>query len=621
MGDYCRPFFLNWFSAHFKSNYTLLYMKNISTLFIYLFLTSTVFGQNPPKREFRGAFIATILNIDWPSSKTLTQDAQRLEFTALLDRHKQAGLNAVFVQIRGYCDALYPSLFEPWSDVLTGQQGTTPQYDPLDFMISECRKRGMEFHAWFNPYRAVGNINTAVLDANHVARKHPEWLLAYGNLRILDPGLPEVRNYVSSVVLDVVKRYDIDGVHFDDYFYPYPQTGLVLNDDSTYIRNNRGFVDRASWRRDNVDLFVKMISDTIHAVKPWVKFGISPFGIWQNKNASQPLGSATAGLQSYNDQFADSRKWLQQNWLDYVTPQLYWYIGQSAANYEVLIPWWNDIASGRHIYVGQGAYKIGTDANWTNTQMPSQLRLNRQTANVFGSIYYNTTALKSNLLGFTDSLRTNFYAYSALMPAMKWRDSIAPPPPLNVVAIRNPTNIRLTWTKPTTTTQELDRVRQFVIYRFDDYTPINLADAKAIRFVTPTADSTAFVDDNVQFGRRYTYVVTALDRMNNESAASSASVVIGTPTADLVAENLILEVSPNPFSESAQIRYEIEKNGFIQLTINDLSGREVVRLVQERQPAGAYTAVFEGQNLASGVYFVVLRTEGGLKMQKVVLQK
>ena len=238
-------------------------MKKISTLFVCLCTTIFLFGQNPPKREFRGSFVATVYNLDWPNSSTASQTVQRQEFITLLDQHKQAGINAVLVQVRGFCDALYPSFFEPWSEVLTGQQGRAPQYDPLDFMISECRKRGMEFHAWFNPYRAVANINTAILDANHVARKRPEWLLAYGNLRILDPGLPAVRNYVASVVMDVVNRYDIDGVHFDDYFYPYPSTGLVLNDDSTYINNNRGFVDRANWRRDNVDLFVKMMSTNI----------------------------------------------------------------------------------------------------------------------------------------------------------------------------------------------------------------------------------------------------------------------------------------------------------------------------------------------------------------------
>ncbi len=595
-------------------------MKKTITLFFFICFVKLLWCQTPPKREFRAAWVATVSNIDWPSSRSLSITAQKQEFVALLDLQKQAGLNAVFVQIRGYCDALYPSFFEPWSDVLTGVQGRSPQYDPLDFMISECRKRGMEFHAWFNPYRAVANINTAILDSNHVARKHPEWLLAYGNLRILDPAIPEVRNYVASIVLDVVKRYDIDGVHFDDYFYPYPQTGLVLNDDSTYIRYNRGFVDRGFWRRDNVDLFVKMISDTIKAVKPWVKFGISPFGIWQNKSTAQPLGSATGGLESYNSLYGDTRKWLQQGWLDYAAPQLYWYIGLSVANYSVLLPWWNDIAFGKHIYIGQGAYRINADANWNAAQMPTQLRLNRQYANVFGSIYYNTTALKNNLLGFTDSLRTNLYQYPALLPTMKWRDSLPPSVPTGLTAIRNPTNVKLTWTKPTATTQELDKVRQFVVYRFDDYTPVNLSDARAIRFITPT-DTTAFTDDNVQTGRRYTYIVTSLDRFQNESVASNSAVIIGTATKDFVSNDLILDVSPNPFSDALQIHYKLTKSSFIQLTVNDLYGRNIQQLVTQTQIAGGYTVNFQADNLPSGIYFIGLKTEDGFVVRKVVLQK
>jgi uncharacterized lipoprotein YddW (UPF0748 family) len=595
-------------------------MKKLSTLLVVICFMNSLFGQTPLKREMRAAWVATVFNVDWPSRNNLTVAAQKLEFTTILDRHKQAGMNAIFVQIRGYCDALYPSLFEPWSDVLTGLQGRAPQYDPLDFMISECRKRGMEFHAWFNPYRVLANINTSVVDANHISLKRPEWLLAYGNLRILDPGLPEVRNYVTSVVLDVVKRYDIDGVHFDDYFYPYPQSPLVLNDDSTYIRYNRGIIDRGNWRRDNVDLFVKMISDTLKVVKPWVKFGISPFGIWQNKSTAQPLGSATGGLESYNSQFADSRKWLMQGWLDYAAPQLYWYTGQTAANYSVLVPWWNDIATGRHIYVGHGAYKIGSDANWTATQMPAQLRLNRQYPNVFGSIYYNTTALKDNLLGVMDSLRTNFYAYPALMPTMKWRDSIPPPLPTALTATRNGTTVQLTWTKPAATTQELDRVRQFVVYRSDDNASINLADAQAIKFITPT-DTTAYTDATTQVGRRYTYIVTALDRFQNESAASNTVVLIGTGTKDLAADNLVLEASPNPFSESVQIHYEMVKNGFTQLTVHNMQGQKVAHLVQAAQAAGGYTVSFDGKNLPNGVYFIVLRTDVGFKTRKVVLQK
>ena len=310
-----------------------------TTILFYLILF-TAYSQNP-KREFRGAWIATVGNIDYPTSKTLTTAQQQAEFISILNQHKQAGINAVMVQIRTNGDAFYPSELAPWAEWLTGRQGKAPDpyYDPMAFMLTECRKRGIEFHAWFNPYRAVSNVNTSFLDAKHVALKHPEWLLPYGNLRVLDPGNPEVIKHVTQVVMEVANKYDIDGVHFDDYFYPYPTTGVVLNDSATYAKNSRGILKKADWRRDNVNLLVKAISDSLKLVKPWVKFGISPFGIWQNKSTAQPLGSATGGLESYNDIYCDSRIWLQNGWVDYIAPQIYWNIGFSVADFAILVPW------------------------------------------------------------------------------------------------------------------------------------------------------------------------------------------------------------------------------------------------------------------------------------------
>lgn len=412
-------------------------MKHISLFLFFCWFTHISTAQPvAPKREFRAAWIATVGNIDWPSAKGLSVAQQQTEFINILNQHQQAGLNAVIVQVRSVCDAIYASPTEPWAEVLTGRQGQNPGYDPLAFMIAECRKRGMEFHAWFNPYRAVSNSQTAVLDPNHVVRRRPDWLLAQGNLRILNPGLPAVRAYVTQVVMDVVRRYDIDGVHFDDYFYPYPVTGQSFSDDSTFVALPRGFTNRANWRRDNVDLLVKQVSDSIRAVKPWVKFGISPFGIWQNRNTAQPQGSATNGLQGYSDIYADSRKWIQEGWLDYVAPQLYWYIGLAVADYGVLAPWWRDaILTGRfpdrHLYIGQAAYRVGNDpaAIWNQaSQMPTQLRLNRQLG-IQGSIYYNTNTLLKNPLGLRDSLRTAVYVRPALRPAMGWKDNTVPPAP------------------------------------------------------------------------------------------------------------------------------------------------------------------------------------------------
>lgn len=281
-------------------------MNRIFTILFSFFIVFATLAQNP-KREFRGAWIATVSNIDYPSSKTLPSAQQQAEFIKLLDLHKQAGINAVMVQIRTNSDAFYPSKFAPWSEFLTGKQGKAPEpfYDPVAFMINECKKRGIEFHAWFNPYRAVANITTSVLDPKHIANIRPDWLLAYGNLRVLDPGNPEVIKHVTQVVLEVSNTYDIDGVHFDDYFYPYPVTGQTLNDSATYAKNSRGILNKADWRRDNVNILIKNISDSLKLKKPWVKFGISPFGIWQNKTSSQPLGSATNGLQGYSDIYCD----------------------------------------------------------------------------------------------------------------------------------------------------------------------------------------------------------------------------------------------------------------------------------------------------------------------------
>jgi uncharacterized lipoprotein YddW (UPF0748 family) len=489
----------------------------------FILFIGTTFAQNLPKRECRGAWITTVSNLDWPLSKTLTTDAQKLQLIDILDKHKEAGLNAVFLQIRTNSDAFYPSDLAPWPDWLTGLQGRAPSplYDPLAFAVAEAHKRGLEFHAWFNPYRAVSNVNTAVLADSHIAKKRPEWLLAFGNARILDPSIPDVRAHVTQVVMEVVRKYDIDGVHFDDFFYPYPSTGLSYNDDSTFTIHNRGFTDRGNWRRDNVDLLIKMVSDSIKSVKPYIKFGISPFGIWQNKSTAQPLGSATGGLESYSAIYCDSRKWVQQGWIDYVVPQLYWYIGFSVADYGVLLPWWTQNASNRHIYVGQGAYRIGADANWNAGEMPRQLTLNRQNpTTIQGSIFFRTGNLTQNVLGIKDSLMQNFYRKPALLPTMSWKTKTTLPAPTNVNVSQNTEGVRLTWTRPSVGTTELSKIRGYVIYRFLDNEVTDVSKADAIQFITPT-DTTFFIDKNINaVGRRqYTYVVTAFNRLYDERHA------------------------------------------------------------------------------------------------------
>lgn len=599
-------------------------MKHTFTLLLFCLILLVAKAQNP-KREFRGAWIATVGNIDYPTSKTLTTAQQQAEFVKLLDQHQQAGINAVMVQIRTNGDAFYPSELAPWSEFLTGKQGKAPDpfYDPMIFMVAECRKRGIEFHAWFNPYRAVSNVNTSVLDAKHVAVKHPEWLLPYGNLRVLDPGNPEVIKYVTQVVMEVANKYDIDGVHFDDYFYPYPSTGLTLNDSTTYARNSRGILKKADWRRDNVNILIKTISDSLKATKPWVKFGISPFGIWQNKSTAQPLGSATGGLESYNDIYCDSRIWLQNAWIDYIVPQLYWNIGLAVADFSILVPWWANNTFDRHLYIGHAAYRINATDNtiWQNpTQMPTQIRLIRANSKIQGSVFYNTNTLNKNLLGFRDSLITKLYKTPSLMPTMPWKDASAPNAPQNLSASLSNTGLQLKWNKASTSTSEFEKIRGYVVYRFANNEAIDISKAEAIRAIV-YKDTTAFFDTDISSqALRYTYIITALDRLHNESNASNtSSVVLVTGIEDETPQAELLQNIPNPFSDYTEIGFNLLKAGNVSLKIIDLLGREKALLLDEWKPAGNHQVKFNNEVLNSGIYLYVLETNKGVFSKKMVV--
>ena len=300
------------------------------------------------KREFRGAWIQAV-NGQFIGMST---DQMKQTLSYQLDELWKDGVNAVIFQVRPECDALYKSDIEPWSRFLTSEQGRAPQpyWDPLQWMIDECHKRGMELHAWINPYRAKTKT-TKTLASNHIAVKRPDLCFEYDGLYLLNPGCEESMKYICRVVDDIVKRYDIDGLHIDDYFYPYPAAGQVINDQAQYAKNKKGFNNIADWRRDNVNVFVKMLSKTIHDRKPWVKFGVSPFGIYRNKKSDPNLGSETNGTQNYDDLYADVLLWVNNGWIDYCVPQIYWEIGNKAADYKTLITWWNKHASNRPLYI------------------------------------------------------------------------------------------------------------------------------------------------------------------------------------------------------------------------------------------------------------------------------
>jgi uncharacterized lipoprotein YddW (UPF0748 family) len=389
-------------------------------------------------REFRGVWVATVENIDWPSKRGLPVARQQAELLAILDKAAQLHLNAVLLQVRPACDALYASDLEPWSEYLTGTQGQGPQptYDPLAFAVEEAHKRGLELHAWFNPYRARHPSAKSAPASNHVSRTHPEIVRRYAGQMWLDPGEEATQAHSLAVVMDVVRRYDIDGVHIDDYFYPYPENDskgheIPFPDDTSYhrYRADGGTLDRSDWRRNNVDRFIERLYKAIKEAKPWVKFGVSPFGIWRPGYPAQ-----IKGYDAYNRIYCDARKWLQEGWLDYLTPQLYWKIEQTPQSFPVLLNWWiEQNAHGRHIWPGSYTSMVGDEGgkrHWPASEILYQIRVARGNAGAQGDVQFSMKALMQNADGLADRLLKEVYTEPALVPASPWLGGEAPSKPV-----------------------------------------------------------------------------------------------------------------------------------------------------------------------------------------------
>ena len=497
-------------------------------------------GVNPatPKREFRAMWIASVVNIDWPRTTGLDEQTLKADYRAWLDLAERLNHNAVVVQIRPTADAFWPSPYEPWSEWLTGKRdGVGPGWDPLAWMVAETHSRNLEFHAWFNPYRvsmpapggAAGDISK--LAPNHPVRQHPDWAVPYpvGNAATrlyYNPGIPEVREFVQTAIMDAVLNYDIDGVHFDDYFYPYPASGQDFGDAATFTQYGAGFATKADWRRNNIDLLIQEMSEKVRTAKPWVKFGVSPFGIWRNK-AADPLGSDTAGTQSYDANFADTRKWVKQGWLDYIVPQVYWSIGFAVADYGKLVPWWADVVAGTQcqLYIGQADYKIslaGQPAAWFDpNEMGKHIALNRSLPEVDGSIHFSAKDVKANRLGATDLVLAQYYSRPSLVPALE-RVAARPMLPPVITHLGSETGgVRVSWLAPAESAEPLGEPTSFAVYRFDGRDPLpdncDLADAGQL---IGTVRGTSFLDTTAQPHTAYTYVVTGLDRVWHESAPS-----------------------------------------------------------------------------------------------------
>lgn len=498
-------------------------------MFVFLFIpSSSLAARSVPKgklestREMRAVWVASVYNLDWPSKKGLPVAEQKQEFIRLLDEIKAMNMNAVIMQIKPTADAFYPSAYGPWSEYLTGTQGKDPGYDPLEFMIEEAHKRGLEFHAWFNPYRITMNhTDLSRLSADHPARQHPEWTIAYGNQLYYNPGIPEAQDFIALGIEEVVKNYDIDAVHMDDYFYPNKIAGVPFPDQETYeTYGKKAFTHIEDWRRDNVNQLVKQINDTIKKEKPYVKFGISPFGVWRNIKDDPTGSNTTAGMTNYDDLYADTREWIQQHDIDYVTPQIYWSIGFQAAAYDVLTKWWSNEVKGEpvHLYIGQAAYKINqnSDPAWSDPEEYfKQIELNRQSQLVQGSMHFSLKDLNRNPLNVKDRLIEESYRKPALIPEMPWLHQKAPKKPIIQSVKKTADGAALQIKNDPHST-----VSYYAVYRLT-----NKGTYELLQTVRKEKDAITTIKDlPINQKTIDTYKITALNRLHHESKPSTKIV-------------------------------------------------------------------------------------------------
>lgn len=667
---------------HLRKMNIMSFKKSILLLIVSLLAGSTLAQQNePPKNEFRATWTATVYNLDWPSSGNTAVRFQKNELTNQLDDLKQAGINTVFFQIRTEGDALYDSDIEPWSRYVTGDEGTPPDpyYDPLQFAIQEAHNRGMELHAWLNPYRALTVVpsdfnqkqrktddlpqylqdflnryydansltiqkikGTEERDSMHVANKNPEWLLIVkdnrGNdaLGIFDPGLPEVIEYNVNIIKDIVTRYDVDGIHFDDYFYPYAPNHMTNGyndslDDSTFAKYPRGFDSKAEWRRDNVNIFIEAVHDTINAYKPWVKFGISPFG---------------RHSESYNTLYADAYQWLESNTIDYISPQLYWEISRfygASTDYKYLADTWSEVANenNRHIYPGHGLYRSDGTSFAGNLfdadEIPRQIQYNRDSEGILGSVFFRTKNISTySSKGFADSLKNNYYKYAALQPTMAWKDTTAPNTPQNLVVNRDSEKeyvFELSWEKPDVDVQtkvsaagHVDTLIKYAVYRVDaGSSPNTVEEMESPYNLIAVTGETSYTDVAPPSEESHWYFVTTVSRNNVESeptAAAEGGIVVSNEEVEVTPERVSLSQNyPNPFNPVTRITFNLPYSGFTTLKVYDMLGRQVSELISRNMTAGEYTVNFNASELSSGIYIYQLNMGDVSLTRKMTLIK
>ena len=480
-------------------------------LSLMLFHSGNVWSLNAPKREFRGAWIQAV---NHQFEGIPTAELKRT-LTEQLDSLSACGINTILFQVRVEGDALYKSELEPWSGYLSGRQGVAPDedWDPLQFMVTLCHERGMELHAWINPYRAR-TASTPRLDPMHQLAQHPERFIRYGELTFFNPALRENRDWICSVARDIVSRYDVDGFHIDDYFYPYPISGQTFPDEADFRRDPRGFASKDDWRRDNVSLLVEQLYKTVKEEKPWVKFGISPFGIYRNATSRYPDGSRTNGLENYSELYADVLYWMDRGWMDYCIPQVYWNVGTKVADYEVLVNWWADKADKCPMYIGQDVERTvkGYDPSDSSVhQQRLKIDLQRERGELMGSCHWPAKSVVNNPGNYRLILGQEYYKYPALQPLCPGVPNIEPGKVRKVREVITSDGPVIFWTPPISHS-EADKACKYVVYRFRAWEPVDTDDPSHIVDIT---ENTFYLLENPD--ESYVYAITALTRVQAES--------------------------------------------------------------------------------------------------------
>lgn len=483
---------------------------------IALLLFHSLKAEAQVKRELRGVWITTQYNLDWPSKPGLEAPQQKNELIAIMDRLERLNFNAVFFQIRGAGDALYPSQEAPWSKALSGKEGSPPSplYDPLKFAQAESRKRGFEFHAWMNPFRiSMQAADKRDFHSQHVYRKHPEWCLEYGGKIYLDPGIPEVRTHLMNVIAEVLNQYEPNGLHFDDYFYPYPSPGMEFPDSLSYKAFNPDSLELGEWRRANINRFIRDVRELVLEISPEIKFGVSPFGVWRNRE-DDPGGSLTrAGIRSYDVLFADVKYWLDEGLLDYVVPQIYFSTQYGPANFNTLVDWWDQNKGLAELYIGHALYKVNNNADqrWADpNELLVQIEKSRQKAG--GSVFFREKFLEQNPLAVTDSLQKGPYSYPALLPETYAPKASKPLYPIQMEIQSRKEGLILTWE------QERKQGDYYAIYRSRGKAEPDTN--KAPLFEVHHGSENRWVDSSARLLKKYHYRITHLNRHHQESSPS-----------------------------------------------------------------------------------------------------